>query len=386
MSNVNLNSDIESEVFLLTGVNSNVSNGECTALYLRGQEDSLNMPVQTQLSYQPNLLYSLVIGGENYQLLDIEENRSPGISASNCDSVEWEPSKINNRLNDQKQSQCETRPVTHIEIIRQKPNKSKVKHGALRRVTGANRVVPMITNMWQKREMKTFEPSLTTMYKTVLDDAEECVCEFCHEQFLYVTQVEYHMKEVHLQYNVVSEQCFVCRKKYVSQSQLKNHLHVVHGIQCPELMCKICFMELNTAIEQKAHERKHDKVYSCQYCPTKFASEYFCQKHHEEHLVHIKPFQCSTCGKRFQNGISLSTHNIRHQNLKCLTCNAVFKKEVELLTHVKDHGNDQKQIFLDTVQVLDQEEAQLENMLNIYLKISSSHHSVTQVDKGMVIW
>jgi hypothetical protein len=141
-------------------------------------------------------------------------------------------------------------------------------------------------------------------------------------------------------------------------------------------------MEFNTVMEQKAHERKHDKIYSCQYCSTKFASVYFCQKHYDEHLVDVKPYQCMYCGKRFQNSISLNIHHNRHRHSKCLVCDALFGEELELLMHVRDHGVQGKHHFLAAVEELDQEETQLEDMLGVYFKTSTGKHPAADVDKG----
>jgi hypothetical protein len=107
------------------------------------------------------------------------------------------------------QNVSSVRPVTHIEIIRQKPNAAKTKHAASRRVTGANRVVPLLTSMWQKQELKGIEPSLAATYRTILDNPDnihEHECELCHKQFLSVTQVENHVKEMHPQQQVLLEQ------------------------------------------------------------------------------------------------------------------------------------------------------------------------------------
>ena len=60
-------------------------------------------------------------------------------------------------------------------------------------------------------------------------------------------------------------------------------------------------MEFITGMGQKAHVRKHDKMYSCQYCCTKFASLYFCQKDYDKHLADMKPYQCMSCmGRDFR--------------------------------------------------------------------------------------
>lgn len=143
-------------------------------------------------------------------------------------------------------------------------------------------------------------------------------------------------------------------------------------------------MEFNTVMEQKAHERKHDKIYSCQYCSTKFASLYFCQKHYDKHLADMKPYQCMSCGKRFQNSISLNIHHNRHKKMKCLVCDMLFTDELELLMHVRDHGFENKQQFLAAVEDLDQQETQLEDMLCAYLKLCTESHSTAGISKGTV--
>ena len=143
-------------------------------------------------------------------------------------------------------------------------------------------------------------------------------------------------------------------------------------------------MEFNTVMEQKAHERKHDKIYSCQYCSTKFASLYFCQKHYDKHLADMKPYQCMSCGKRFQNSISLNIHHNRHKHLKCLFCDTLFVDELELLMHVRDHGIQSKHQFLAAVEYLDQEETQLEDMLCAYLKICTESRVTAGTSKGTV--
>ena len=117
-------------------------------------------------------------------------------------------------------------------------------------------------------------------------------------------QHSFNSRDTHIRYIIfvfIYFQCFVCRKKYVIQFQLKNHLSTVHGIQYPEMICKICFIEFIIVMEEKAHERKHDKIYSCQYCSTKSASLYFCQKHYDKHLADMKPYQCmSYVGRDFR--------------------------------------------------------------------------------------
>nr|CAD7444866.1 unnamed protein product [Timema bartmani] len=92
--------------------------------------------------------------------------------------------------------------VTHIEII--KPKKS-----ASRRLTGANRVLPFITNMWQGGEQQVTEPTLAATYKAFFESLEymdERKCEECQLELLSSTHLQYHLKEVHKRKTVMLEQ------------------------------------------------------------------------------------------------------------------------------------------------------------------------------------
>ena len=190
-------SRVESGVVLLTGSPTDIFNKEVPTLILKTPQDTLGTQAQ-HVQLQPNLdFYSVVLESELLgPTLQVEKKSEP--SESNTSSILLPEQNISS-----------VRPVTHIEIIRQKPNAAKTKHAASRRVTGANRVVPLLTSMWQKRELKGIEPSLAATYRTILDNPDnthEHECELCHKQFLSVTQVESHIKEMHPQQQVVLEQ------------------------------------------------------------------------------------------------------------------------------------------------------------------------------------
>jgi hypothetical protein len=189
---------VQSGVVLLAGLRTNFINKEVPAFVLRTEQE-LSAQMQENIQVQPDLgLCSVVLGSELLEPNLQEENkREPSGDESNADQL---------------LTSVSARPVTHIEIIRQKPSALKLKHGASRRITGANRVLPFITSMWQKRELKGIESSLAATYKTILDDPDnsnEHECETCHKPFLSVTQLEHHIKEMHPQQQVVLEQVSV---------------------------------------------------------------------------------------------------------------------------------------------------------------------------------
>jgi len=218
MTTTNPGAHFQPGVILLTGISTDFFNKEIPTLILRTPQETLSVPglisqAQQHIEVQPKLgLYSVVLGSEKYDFLGptVLEDKKTESRETNRPGDEQKSDRVLTAVNTpSEQNTGNARPVTHIEIIRQKPSAVKMKHGASRRVTGANRVVPLITSMWQKRELKGIEPSLAATYKTILDDPDsidEHECEACHKQFLSATQVEYHIKEAHPQQHVVLEQ------------------------------------------------------------------------------------------------------------------------------------------------------------------------------------
>ncbi|CAG2065032.1 unnamed protein product, partial [Timema podura] len=132
------------------------------------------------------------------------------------------------------------------------------------------------------------------------------------------------------------------------------------------MICKVCFMDCNTTIEQKAHERKHENIYSCHFCSSKFASEYHCQMHFNDHMKLIKPNECRYCGKRFYNETSLVIHMHHHLNVKCHICGLVFEDDIIFLKHMNGHGKKKLELFMKNVNKFDEDESNLEALLNFY--------------------
>lgn len=255
-------------------------------------------------------------------------------------------------------------PVTHIEIIKSNS----------RRVTGANRVVPLLTNTLQAGKLAATNSGLAEVYKSFLYDFGNCdnnrKCLLCLQMFLSCTELEHHVKGVH-NLNFSANQCFVCRKKYVFHEQLSDHLKQIHNIHCPDLICKLCFMEFGTSIEQKAHERKHEQSFVCHICSAKFSMDYLYQKHLSQHLISQENTKdCKKCGRRFKTSTCLDLHEKRHVHIECTVCGNIFNNDLDILVHLKNHETVGVVNFLNLLEQLDHNENVLEEMLASYSAIS----------------
>nr|CAD7403490.1 unnamed protein product [Timema poppensis] len=113
--------------------------------------------------------------------------------------------------------------VTHIEII-------KPKQSASRRLTGANRVLPFITNMWQGGDQQVTEPTLAATYKAFFESQEfmdERKCEECQLELLSSTHLQYHLKEVHKRRTVMLKQATPERTS-INHSKIPQHPNANH--------------------------------------------------------------------------------------------------------------------------------------------------------------
>ncbi|XP_046395960.1 uncharacterized protein LOC124163245 isoform X2 [Ischnura elegans] len=255
-----------------------------------------------------------------------------------------------------------------------KVNLSKVEG---RKAPGSNRILPLITSVWEDADLKKKQKSskgskkeikgkgISSTKKTGLgdvgleevsdeeywfeseerefcggdlhtayfnffmakeggEDREDCICGDCGAEFLTATEVAHHLRDEHHQIGVKLFQCFVCRRKrYPALDQLNHHLSNAHGIPRPELTCRTCFMELAGESEAKAHSRKHETPYTCARCSwylphssvPRFSTKFLLAEHlREVHLPKERPYPCSKCGRQFAHQFMCDLHILRrHQ-------------------------------------------------------------------------
>jgi hypothetical protein len=123
----NPGSHFQSGVVLLSGLPTNLFNEEVPTLILRTQQETLGAQAQETMQVQPNLgLYSIVLESELLEPnLQEEKKREPTESKTSGD--ESNTDQLLNSVNiPSEQNMISGRPVTHIEIIRQKPSVVKV--------------------------------------------------------------------------------------------------------------------------------------------------------------------------------------------------------------------------------------------------------------------
>lgn len=151
-------------------------------------------------------------------------------------------------------------------------------------------------------------------------------CQKCGKQFQNSASLQQH-EATHKQYI-----CDYCFRAYATEEILKNHINSAHN---EKFRCKTCGKQLHNTSSLKAHEASHKK-YICQYCNKAYDTEKILNNHINS--THNEKFRCQTCGKQFQNAVSLQQHDeVSHKKYVCQYCQKALSNESLLKDHEYYH-------------------------------------------------
>ncbi|XP_034249264.1 uncharacterized protein LOC117650080 [Thrips palmi] len=169
-------------------------------------------------------------------------------------------------------------------------------------------------------------------------------CTVCPKEFNRKFNLREHMTNCH-QDMPPRFSCEHCLKRFKSKNKLR--LHVATHTEEPNLACRTCGKRFYRTDLLRTHEATHtgNKPFSCEVCARRFATQSMLRSHQ---VIHQPPpeiaaqLPCPTCGKRFKNKKTLSTHAKCHadRQFKCGTCGKQFARKVHYDGHMRTHSAD----------------------------------------------
>ncbi|CAH0403706.1 unnamed protein product [Chilo suppressalis] len=165
-------------------------------------------------------------------------------------------------------------------------------------------------------------------------------CNLCKKQYLSNTKLQEHIFRVHSGLQMKRKRsilvCPICELKCDSKKQLLDHIKI-HGPNS-RLPCKDCNEDFDSIKKLHAHMRIHyDDVIQCMECKKVLTATFF-----PHHMVYCKPgrddkdvYTCETCGKTYNSEIQLKIHHKTHmEKIPCPICQKPTKP-VYMKNHIK---------------------------------------------------
>ncbi|CAH2076182.1 unnamed protein product, partial [Iphiclides podalirius] len=166
------------------------------------------------------------------------------------------------------------------------------------------------------------------------------LCEVCEETFCDWPEILSHRK---MHYNGVRLElkCNQCQRSYETPKKLQKHIWRLHS--CKVLICNHCSISFNNKQKLKLHLLTHtvNKAYLCDVCG------YSCKnndrlKDHQIRLHAEKKFPCKNCKRVFQNQQKHDEHICTQEKKLCPICGTKINIATSMSRHLETHGEEKR--------------------------------------------
>ncbi|XP_033929582.1 zinc finger protein 131-like isoform X3 [Melopsittacus undulatus] len=216
-------------------------------------------------------------------------------------------------------------------------------------------------------------------------------CEKCNRSFKLSCHFKEHMKT----HSTERYKCDICKKRYLRESALKQHLTCYHldegGASKKQKpgkkihICQYCDKQFDHVGHFKEHLRKHtgEKPFECPNCHERFARNSTlkchlaaCQSGAGARKGRKKLYECQVCNSVFNSWDQFKDHLVIHTGDKpnhCTLCDLWFMQGSELRRHLKDMHNISEQIVTEEVLPVEAVEAEPVTSMTIIEQVEQVH-------------
>ena len=183
-------------------------------------------------------------------------------------------------------------------------------------------------------------------------------CGYCRKPYMNQSKLQNHILKRH------SNHCKFCDETFERRKELKRHLLKVHNLDnvassdnknvVPSEQCPFC-EKMFIARERFVYHVKHDHIaekdnpiyiefikekqeyITCDQCGEEFTNKVSLTKHTiRSHKQFTNPESCDICGKLFNDKTTLESHKLTHEFRQslCMVCGASFKSGQSLIRHM----------------------------------------------------
>ena len=198
-----------------------------------------------------------------------------------------------------------------------------------------------------ERNAKSNHKEKIKQNKKLKRETSHVVCYICDKQYADKYVLDQHVAQVH---NQETLKCPECAKSFQRKSNLRDHLHTVHGddkdIFSKLTICKYCNKEFTLSqnldrhiVEQHLFPNNHPRI-KCTECDDTFTRRESMTSHRErEHYATSGFHKCGICEMIFSNTGNVNRHiKIVHGGEKihaCQQCSAHYSCKKHLENHIK---------------------------------------------------
>jgi len=132
-------------------------------------------------------------------------------------------------------------------------------------------------------------------------------CDQCDFKCSKSNSLKSHVEMVHTNY---SQTCEECGKTFNNSQAWNNHSHNVENSKDRNFVCDLCGKSFSRYWALEGHKKSmHEQMYhyQCSHCKRKFKNAIYAKYHSVLHSD-LNPFECSTCGLRFNRPSAAGKH------------------------------------------------------------------------------
>ncbi|CAK9820704.1 Zinc finger protein 778 [Anthophora plagiata] len=166
-------------------------------------------------------------------------------------------------------------------------------------------------------------------------------CKYCSRKFKVWYNLENHLLMKHKDPRASPDMLrTLFERKFGSRSDFYQHMH--NQTEVKQHKCEVCKKTFVSEFSLSNHMTLHAQTFSCAQCSKTVTNKYSLKLHMRTHTGE-RPYQCKVCLKTFTRSASLRIHGLTHTGERpyvCDLCGQSFTQRSSMMVHRRKHPGD----------------------------------------------